>query len=90
MNSVKSAAQSLIERPVPTYAANGWNRNTNRNLRCYSASNIIRTSPQLTNKEEKIRIAFSLLKPDAHYEVSRLEVEPIFPDSMFYFCSAVT
>jgi hypothetical protein len=45
---------------------------------------------QLTNKKEKIRIAVSLLKPDAHYEVSRLEVEPIFPDAIFYFYSAVT
>jgi len=42
MNSVKSAAQSLTEWPVPTCAADGWRRNTNRNPRYYSHSNISR------------------------------------------------
>jgi hypothetical protein len=46
--------------------------------------------PAYEQRGKKIRIAVSLLKPDAYYDVSRLEVEPIFPDAMFYFCSAVT
>jgi hypothetical protein len=46
--------------------------------------------PSLRTKRKKNRIAVSLLKPDAHYDVSRLEVEPLSPDAMFYFCCAAT
>ena len=40
MNSIKSAAQPPIEWPMQAYASIGWSRNTNRNFRCYDASNI--------------------------------------------------